>query len=252
MRGCALSALAGLGVMLLVGSCGGGQQYVRADWREQEALRMPPAEMWQYAEKAAENEIDYETLIGPGATADNQVATADGETPVTFTNTDQTGDVIADPNAAADTAPAKAPPAETKVASNAELPPDALPPVKPGSMVINAIAVPRVKGSPGDGNAELTDAMRQTLRAAGVPVIDKPRKDALTISGAVKLGPSQGETQRVGVAWTVFSPDGAILGAVRQSNDIPAGSLDKGWGGSAIDAAEAAATGIFDLIQKFR
>ena len=32
-----------------------------------------------------------------------------------------------------------------------------------------------VKGAPGEGNAELTNAMRETLKEAGWPVLSKPR-----------------------------------------------------------------------------
>jgi len=110
----------------------------------------------------------------------------------------------------------------------------------------------QVKGAPGSGNAELTLAMRETLSSAGWPVLAKPRDDALTISGKVKIDPANGTTQRVALAWTVASPDGKKLGTINQANEIPAGSLDSGWGDTAIYAAQAAATGIFDLVKKFR
>ena len=42
------------------------------------------------------------------------------------------------------------------------------------------------------------------------------------------------------------------LGDIKQANNVPAGSLDAGWGENAGFVAEAAATGIFDLINKFR
>jgi hypothetical protein len=50
----------------------------------------------------------------------------------------------------------------------------------------------------------------------------------------------------------VKSPDGKTLGDVKQANDVPLGSLDQGWGPAAAAVAEAAATGIFDLVKRYR
>jgi hypothetical protein len=56
----------------------------------------------------------------------------------------------------------------------------------------------------------------------------------------------------VSLSWLVKSPTGKVLGDVKQANDIPAGSLDGGWGGAATAVAEAAATGIFDVVKRYR
>jgi hypothetical protein len=109
-----------------------------------------------------------------------------------------------------------------------------------------------VKGSPGGGNAELTSAMRRTLSEAGWPVVSKPQPDAITIEGHVKLAAKDDQTQSVSLRWLVKSPTGKVLGDVKQANDIPAGSLDGGWGGAATAVAEAAATGIFDVVKRYR
>lgn len=233
-----------LGLMFAVASCGGNRP-MRADWREQAALAMPPADLWKFADAKMAAEVDYETLVGPGA-VDPAIAAADPDESYMM-------DGEAAPPPAQETEVAASETGQAAEGSQVAVTEEGSPkPHKPGALVISAVAVPRVKGSPGQGNAELTEAMRRTLIQAGVPVIDKPRADALTIVGAVKLGPSRGNTQTVGVNWTVSSPDGNILGAIKQSNDIPAGSLDHGWGDTAMYAAEAAATGIFDLIQRFR
>jgi hypothetical protein len=47
-------------------------------------------------------------------------------------------------------------------------------------------------------------------------------------------------------------PTGKVLGTVRQANDVPAGSLNEGWGQTAGFAAEAAAEGIFSLVNQVR
>ena len=117
---------------------------------------------------------------------------------------------------------------------------------------IKAVAVVPVKGAKGKGNDELTRAMRQTLTAAGWQVLSAPAKNALTISGHVEIAQASGSEQKVSLKWDVQLPDGRKLGDVKQANTVPAGSLDAGWGKNAGFAAEAAATGIFELINKFR
>ncbi len=117
---------------------------------------------------------------------------------------------------------------------------------------INAVVVLPVVGAPGTGNSDLTKAMRQTLSEAGWPVITKPRDNAITILGDVKLGPKQAQNQQVALAWTVKTPDGRTLGTVKQANTVPAGSLEGGFGDNALFAAQAAASGIYDLVKKYR
>ena len=82
--------------------------------------------------------------------------------------------------------------------------------------------------------------------------MDAPRQDALSISGVVTLSPPAGSTQRVALAWAVTKPDGAEVGVVRQANQVPSGSLDAGWGETADYAAQAAAEGLADLVQRLR
>jgi hypothetical protein len=114
------------------------------------------------------------------------------------------------------------------------------------------VAVIPVKGAKGTGNDELTRAMRQTLTLAGWTVLSAPAKNALTISGRVEMADVSGNMQQVALNWAVQAPDGGKLGDVNQANKVPAGSLDAGWGDIAGAAVEAAASGIFELINKFR
>jgi hypothetical protein len=123
---------------------------------------------------------------------------------------------------------------------------------KSGRLVIRAVAVIPVKGAKGTGNDELTRAMRQTLTLAGWEVLGAPAKNALTISGRVEMAEVSGNTQKVELKWAVQAPDGGKLGDVNQANNVTAGSLDAGWGDIAGFAVEAAASGIFELINKFR
>lgn len=123
-------------------------------------------------------------------------------------------------------------------------------PEAPKSARISAVAVTVVKGSPGKGNGELLAAMRKVLRDAGWPVLPKAQRNALSIDGKVLIGEAEGSTQSVELQWTVKLPDGTVLGTVKQQNRVALGSLDKGWGESAGYAAQGAAEGIFNLVNK--
>jgi hypothetical protein len=173
---------------------------------------LPPAEYFVAAGPGTYRDIDFETLNGPGSV--EAAAAMDEPLP------------LADETAAVDSQSKRT--------------------------AIRAVAVVPVKGSPGSGNAELTAAMREVLAKAGWPVLAAPRADALTIAGKVDVSEPEAGSQRVALRWTVTTPDGRPLGKVDQANGVPAGSLDAGWGDSAVPVAEAAATGIFDLIKTYR
>jgi hypothetical protein len=180
------------------------------------SLDLPPAHTLIAAGPGAKDDIDLETLNGP-----KNIAPASA-------------------NAAAAISDPKVPP-EPKPGAN-----------KSGKTEIRVVAVLAVQGSPGAGNGELTQAMRHTLKAAGWPVVDKPRSDALVIKGKVDLAKAQGAKQQVAVHWKVETAQGKSLGDVKQANSVPAGSLDRGWGGAAQAVADAAAGGIFDIIKRYR
>jgi hypothetical protein len=137
----------------------------------------------------------------------------------------------------------------------APAPVEAVPPKvihKATDVQIKAVAVPQVTGASGKGNAELTFAMRKVLKEAGWPVLTAPRADALTIQGRVVTDTAANGQQPVHLSWSVITPKGKNLGDVKQNNSVPAGSLDSGWGENAAYASQAAATGIFKLIERYR
>ena len=117
---------------------------------------------------------------------------------------------------------------------------------------IASVAVVGVKGAPGKGNAELARALRLVLRKAGWPVRTRPARDTMVITGRVEMGPKTPRGQRVRLKWTVKSPTGKLLGVVDQANIVPSGSLDEGFGASALPAAEGAAEGIFRIVRHLR
>ena len=209
--------------VLFFAACSGPRLPFEKDMPAQDAMVNPPWEALVKAGPGADKELDLETLNGPGGL---------------FAG-------------AAPPPPVSPPPEQTAVADPVPNTPEPKQPEKPG-IVIKAVAVPMVQGAAGSGNADLTEAMRQVLREAGWTVVESPAPDALTIRGKVKTATAQGATQNVKLDWVVTSPDGKRLGDISQSNDVETGSLDKGWGENARFATEAAAEGIFKLIQGFR
>jgi hypothetical protein len=177
----------------------------------------PPVGMLAEAGPDAEKDIDLETLYGPLTASLAPVADL--------------------PQPAADEV-TKAP-----AVAAAEKP-------DPNRLEIRAVAVTRVTGAPGKGNRELLAAMRRTLGAAGWPVLEAPREDAITIRGEVALAPAVTRSQKVVLKWVIAMPDGRVLGTVDQANEVPAGSLDQGWGKTAELVAGAAAEGIFEVVRK--
>jgi hypothetical protein len=208
----------GLAVLaLLLSACSGPRLPFEKDLPAESAIVNPPWEALVQAGPGAENDLDLETLNGP-------------------TQAVQPPPLIAETEAAGQEEPAPSP---------AKKKPDKK------AIAIKSVAVPSVQGAAGQGNAELTQAMRQVLRDAGWPVVNTPSANALTIRGKVKTIRA-GAVETVKLIWVITTPDGKTLGDIAQSNDVPAGSLDKGWGENARFATEAAATGIFKLIQTYR
>ncbi len=181
----------------------------------------PPWDALVQAAPGAENDLDLETLNGPQQTA---------VTPPPVVEPQPLPEVAAAPEVVEKQ---KSPPAKDAV-------------------TIRYVAVPMVKGATGSGNAELTGAMRQVLADAGWPVLEKPQADAIIIIGRVSMAKPSGDSQLVKLTWIAQTPKGKKLGEIAQENAVPAGSLDNLWGENAGFAAEAAAEGIFKLIQQFR
>lgn len=120
-----------------------------------------------------------------------------------------------------------------------------------GKFQIRAVAVLPVRGA-GEGSDELTAAMKRTLEAAGWPVVSEPQPDAITVVGLVRVSDPESGQQNVSLRWEVKTPGGGQLGDVKQSNRVPAGALEHGWGDAAFAVTEAAAAGIFDIVQRFQ
>jgi len=113
------------------------------------------------------------------------------------------------------------------------------------------IAIHPATGAPGDGGQALATAMSAALRRAQVSLADFPGAvPNYIVDVAVAIAPPISGKQKVTIAWTLKQPDGAQVGQVKQENAVEAGSLDKVWGLTAYDAANAAAPGITALIDE--
>ncbi|HWE72282.1 MAG TPA: hypothetical protein VG328_03920 [Stellaceae bacterium] len=111
------------------------------------------------------------------------------------------------------------------------------------------IAVHLATGAPGDGGQALATAMSAALRQAQVSLADFPGAvPNYVVEVTVGITPPVSGKQKVSIDWTLHKPDGSQIGQVKQENNVEAGSLDKVWGLTAYDAANAAAPGITALI----
>jgi len=113
------------------------------------------------------------------------------------------------------------------------------------------IAVHKATGAPGDGDQALATAMSAALRHAQLSLADFPGAvPNYIVEVKVAVTPPVSGKQKVSIAWTLQGPNGNQIGQVKQENAVAAGTLDKVWGLTAYDAANAAAPGITALIDQ--
>jgi len=113
-----------------------------------------------------------------------------------------------------------------------------------------AILIGTIDGAPGDGAASLKRALEFVLRQSGIPVAGADHVNAVTVVASIETGRPAGGQQTVAIRWVLLQPDGSEIGDVRQENAVPAGSLDRAWGETALLVAEAAYDGIVALYEK--
>jgi hypothetical protein len=119
-------------------------------------------------------------------------------------------------------------------------PPPPRPPLKIGG----------VTGSPGNGDAALARALDYALRRTGVKLAQAGDKDSLEVRGAVIIVERGAKLRNVEVVWTVYAPDGAELGQVRQQNDVTTDFMERAWPEMASAVADGAAEGLADLVER--
>lgn len=108
-------------------------------------------------------------------------------------------------------------------------------------------------GAPGDGNQTLHSAIAAILDADSKVQVTPTRANAeIVVEGRAKLTQPSPDRDQIALAWRVTDAKGNELGEVAQTNAVPRGLLNGRWGDSALDAAQAAAGGIFDLFARLR
>lgn len=113
------------------------------------------------------------------------------------------------------------------------------------------VAVRKVSGAPGDGNAALARSLAAVLKHQDLDIVDAVRgKPDLAVDCDVKLDPVKDAKQHVKIVWRVARPDGGEIGQVAQENDVPRGQLDGAWGDIAYMVAMAAEGGIMQLVDR--
>jgi len=122
------------------------------------------------------------------------------------------------------------------------------PPIPGGDLLI---AVHLATGAPGDGGQALATAMSAALRQAQLSLADFPGAvPNFVVEVQVSITPPVAGQQKVSIAWSLHRPDGSQIGEVKQENAVDAGTLNRVWGLTAYDAANAAAPGITALVDE--
>ncbi|MDX5362453.1 MAG: hypothetical protein LPL00_12955 [Alphaproteobacteria bacterium] len=107
-----------------------------------------------------------------------------------------------------------------------------------------------VTGAPGDGNISLREAMQETLKKRGIPLVSGEVKRWYAVSARVAARDAGGDSQSIEIVWKVEDPLGLEVGVVRQENTLPRSSIVPAWGDVAGFAADAAADGIVSLLEQ--
>jgi len=117
-----------------------------------------------------------------------------------------------------------------------------------------SVSIGEVTGVPGDGGRALARALEFNLRRADVLLADTPEKATHVIVAAVTIAPPRGTppnlTRNVDVRWIVRRADRQEVGQVRQTNDVPAGQIDRNWSEIAYAVADAAVEGLTNLLTR--
>lgn len=114
------------------------------------------------------------------------------------------------------------------------------------------IAVGGISGAPGDGNRALAQSIKAALAAKGVRVSDDRKGGGWRIECVVSVSSLSATEDRVQLVWKLLDPAKKEAGTLTQENPVPKGRLAKKWGEVASFASEAAADGIWQIIQQIR
>jgi hypothetical protein len=98
----------------------------------------------------------------------------------------------------------------------------------------------------------LSNALKTALTAKGARVTDGPAAVGWRVECVVTISALSATEDRVQLVWKLLDPDKKEAGTLTQENPVPKGRLGKKWGDVASFAAEAAADGIWQILQQIR
>lgn len=110
------------------------------------------------------------------------------------------------------------------------------------------MAVTEVTGAPGDGDIVLARLMRDKLSERGQVIQESTIGVDFIVKAVISDTPVNPKTRRIEIIWRVTNARNEELGKIVQTNDVPAGTLDRYWGDVAVIVTEEAATAIRDMI----
>lgn len=106
------------------------------------------------------------------------------------------------------------------------------------------LLVETVTGISEEDSGHLRRAIADALRTSDLLVTGDPRQASFRLAGHVEVLPADGGLEDVRIVWRVLTMDRKELGSATQDNQLPAGTLNKGWAKIAKSVAEGAAVGI--------
>ena len=112
------------------------------------------------------------------------------------------------------------------------------------------VYIERVAGAPGDSGRVLERALDHSLRRARVTLAEGPGGRTLTVAGRIVFEERPKDMVALAVDWQVVGANGAVMGSLRQQNEIPASVLTRAWPEIAGAIAENAAEGIAEIVNR--
>lgn len=114
------------------------------------------------------------------------------------------------------------------------------------------LSIGSITGATGDGSSSLSNALKAALTAKGARVAAGPAAVGWRVECVVAISALSATEDRVQLVWKLLDPDKKEAGTLTQENPVPKGRLAKKWGDVASYAAEAAADGIWQILQQIR
>lgn len=114
------------------------------------------------------------------------------------------------------------------------------------------VSIGKISGATGDGSVSLSSALKVALTAKGARVTEGAAAVGWRVECAVTISTLSATEDRVQLVWKLLDPEKKEAGTLTQENPVPKGRLGKKWGDVASYAAEAAADGIWQILQQIR